>query len=365
MTAKCKPIWTLDLHELRKVMQRLITGRDDSPEEDPRSTPVTTRQYDFGSRRQSWKNADPGDSLFVRVEQALAPAFRVERHLGSGGTGLVFLARDLKHERAVAIKVLRPEIAGCLGDDRFLREIRITARLNHPHVLTLIDSGRANGLVYYVMPYVDGESLRERLQREHRLPVSDAARILRDVADALAAAHHLGVVHRDVKPENVLLTGRHALVTDFGVAKALYEAADATGTATGLAVGTPAYMSPEQAAGSPDIDHRSDIYGLGAMAYEMLAGRTPFERRTVQAMLAAHVTDTPDRLGCHCDGLSAELEHVVIRCLAKDPADRWQTAEELLARLEPFVTPPGGVGDPSHGQTIAPGVSTADGTDSL
>lgn len=355
----CKP---LDLQELRQVIQRVIAGRERSSDH-PRSTGSTSGGAPSLSSTVRSTASDPSEALCARLRHTLAPAYRVERRLGSGGTAVVFLAQDRKHGRQVAIKVLRPELAASVGNDRFLREIRIAAQLNHPHVLTLIDSGSRGGLVYYVMPFVDGESLRERLTRETRLTVPDAVRLLIQLADALSAAHAQGIVHRDVKPENVLLAGRHAVVTDFGVAKAIHEASGGTATATGLAVGTPAYMSPEQAAGSPDIDHRSDIYGLGALAYEMLAGRPPFEGRTLQALLAAHVTELPTPLGRHCDGLLSELELVVMRCLAKHPSDRWRTADELLARLEQFTTPPGGVASPTPGG--GSGASTSHGPDSV
>jgi serine/threonine-protein kinase len=206
----------------------------------------------------------------------------------------VWLAQDLKHHRQVAVKVLRPELAASLGPERFLREVDIAANLQHPNILALYDSGEADGFLYYVMPYVEGQTVRQRLLRERELPVSEAVRILRDVADALTEAHAHGVVHRDLKPENIMLTGRHALVDDFGVAKAVSEA---TGrqhlTTKGVALGTPTYMAPEQAAADPLTDHRADIYALGVVAYEMLTGEPPFVRTTAQAMMAAHLTEAP------------------------------------------------------------------------
>src|ERR1043166_2527832 len=207
----------------------------------------------------------------VRLAAALSRSYRIERELGQGGMATVYLAEDLKHQRKVAIKVLRQELSASLGADRFLREVHIAAQLQHPHILTLIDSGEADDLLYYVMPYVEGETLRARLAREGEFPVGDAVRILREVADALAYAHGQGVVHRDVKPENVMLSGRHALAMDCGVAK---RGSGATGrqslTAIGVALGTPTYMSPEQATADPHVDHRADIYALGVMAYELL-----------------------------------------------------------------------------------------------
>ncbi len=211
--------------------------------------------------------------LLERLHAALAPRYRVLRELGAGGMAVVFLAEDLRHRRQVALKVLLPELATEIGPGRFLREIETAAGFNHPHILPLHDSGDAGGLLYYVMPYVEGESLRDRLTREKQLPLDDALQIAREVADALCYAHGLGVVHRDIKPENILVQGGHAVVADFGIAWALTAAARGTLTATGIAVGTPAYMSPEQATGSRDLDGRSDLYSLGCVLYEMLAGQ--------------------------------------------------------------------------------------------
>lgn len=278
-----------------------------------------------------------------RLQEALGDRYSIERPLGEGGMATVWLAQDLKHERQVAIKVLRPELAATLGPERFLREIHIAALLQHPHILPLLDSGEAGGFLYFVMPYVEGESLRERLARHGELPIHDAVKILTEVVDALAYAHAHDVVHRDIKPDNVLLSGRHALVTDFGIAKAVSEA---TGrqqlTTAGVALGTPAYMSPEQAAADPHLDHRVDIYAVGALGYELLAGRPPFSGATSQEILAAHVTQAPVPLTARRPACSAVLAGVIMRCLEKRPADRWQSAEELLAQLEPLGTPSGG-----------------------
>ncbi len=272
---------------------------------------------------------------FERLKAALAGQYEIERELGAGGMATVYLARDIRHDRHVAIKVLRPDLAASLGADRFLREIRIAANLTHPHILPVHDSGEADGFLYYVMPFIDGESLRGRLDREGELPVTAAARILRDVLDALAAAHTQGIVHRDIKPDNVLLVGRHALVADFGVAKAVSEA---TGrhdmTTMGVALGTPNYMAPEQASGDPHIDHRADLYAVGAMAYEMLTGRPPFTGPSAQQILTGHLTKMPVAITDTRANLPPSLSGLVMRCLEKKPADRVQTAAELIPTLE-------------------------------
>jgi serine/threonine-protein kinase len=302
---------------------------------------------------------------FDRVAAALADSFRLERELGQGGMATVYLAEDLKHRRKVAVKVLRPELAASLGPDRFFREIEVAAQLQHPHILPLFDSG-ASGRVaasaaddesaeflWYAMPFVDGETLRDRLARTGELPVHDAIRILIEVADALAHAHQHGVAHRDIKPENILLSGRHALVSDFGVAKAVSEA---TGrqqlTTAGVALGTPAYMAPEQAAADPHLDHRVDIYALGVLGYELLTGQTPFSGRTPQETLAAHVMQTPEAVSRIRPGIAPSLEAIVMKCLAKRPADRFQSAEELVTALEPLATPSGGM-TPTYTQPVA------------
>ena len=279
-----------------------------------------------------------------RLSSALADRYRIERELGAGGMATVYLAHDIKHEREVAIKVLREDLSVSLGAGRFLREIKIAAGLQHPHILPLLDSGEADGLLFFVMPYVKGQSLRERLARDGELPVHEAVRLLTEVVDALAEAHAHGVVHRDIKPDNVMLSGRHALVTDFGVAKAISEATGRSMITTlGIAVGTPTYMSPEQAVADPHVDHRSDIYAVGVMAYEMLSGRPPFVGSTPQQVLAVHVTEAPDPVSKRRPGLPTALEALVMRCLAKRPADRFQTAAELHAALEQLATPSGGL----------------------
>ncbi len=279
-----------------------------------------------------------------RLTTALADRYSIEREIGSGGMATVYLAHDLRHDRQVAVKVLRPDLAAALGPERFLREIKIAAQLQHPNILPLHDSGEADGFLYYVMPYVEGQSLRDRLVKEGELPIGDAVRVLRDVVDALTEAHANGVVHRDIKPENILLRGRHALVTDFGVAKAVSEA---TGreqlTTAGVALGTPAYMAPEQASADPHLDHRVDIYAVGAVAYELLTGRPVFMGTTPQQVLSAHVTEAPQPVTKHREAVPSALEAVVMRCLEKKPADRWQSAEELLPQLEALTTPSGGM----------------------
>jgi serine/threonine-protein kinase len=255
----------------------------------------------------------------------------------------VYLAEDLKHHRKVAVKLLREDLAASVGAQRFLREIEIAAQLQHPNILGLLDSGNADGLLYYVMPYVEGHSLRQRLTREGELPVGEAVRILVEVVDALAYAHAHGVVHRDIKPDNVMLAGRHALVTDFGVARAVSEATGAQAMTTiGVALGTPAYMAPEQAMADPHVDHRADLYAVGVVAYELLTGRPPFTGITPQQVLAAHVTENPEPVGKRRPGVSPALEQIIMKCLAKRPADRWQSADDLLAQLEALATPSGG-----------------------
>ena len=279
-----------------------------------------------------------------RLTAALADRYRIERELGAGGMATVYLAEDLKHDRKVAVKVLRADLAASLGPERFLREVKIAANLQHPHVLPLYDSGQADGFLYYVMPYVEGTSLRQKLIREGELPIPDAVRILRDVADALAYAHQHGVVHRDIKPENVMLSGRHALVTDFGVAKAVSEATGRqTLTTAGVALGTPAYMAPEQAAADPHTDHRADIYAFGVVAYELLTGRPPFTGASPQAILAAHVTTAADPVTKFRASIPPALAALVMRCLEKKPADRWQSADEIIPQLEAVLTPSGGM----------------------
>ncbi len=268
-----------------------------------------------------------------RLSAALADHYRVERELGQGGMATVYLAHDLKHDRDVAIKVLHPDLGAALGPERFLAEIRTTARLQHPHILPLLDSGEADGLLYYVMPLVTGETLRARLERERQLAVDDAVRIAREVADALHHAHGLGVIHRDIKPENILLQGGHALVADFGIALAVQQAGGARMTQTGLSLGTPQYMSPEQAMGERAIDARSDIYALAAVTYEMLVGEPPFTGPSVQAIVARVMTEEPRGLRIQRKAIPDHVEDAVLHGLEKLPADRFATAAEFTAAL--------------------------------
>jgi eukaryotic-like serine/threonine-protein kinase len=267
------------------------------------------------------------------LSASLADRYAITRELGQGGMAVVYLARDLKHDRDVALKVLRPELAAALGAERFLREIQLTARLNHPHILPLHDSGEAAGFLYYVMPYVEGESLRDRLARERQLPVEDALQITLEVADALGHAHSLGIVHRDIKPENILLAGGHARVADFGIARAVTAVGSASLTETGLAIGTPAYMSPEQAAGTQDLDGRSDLYSLGCVLYEMLAGEPPFTGPSVQAVVAKRMATPAPRVSVLRDRVPAHVEQALDIALARTPADRFATAAQFALAL--------------------------------
>ncbi len=275
---------------------------------------------------------------YQRLQAALAGRYTLTRELGHGGMSTVFEARDVRLDRTVAVKLLDKAVTGTIGVERFVREIAITARLQHPHILTLIESGNEDGLVYYVMPFVGGESLRERLAREPRFPVAEAVWIAREVADALAYAHAQGVVHRDIKPENILISGGHALVADFGIARAI-ESCNVCGpstgiTAVGLPIGTPAYMSPEQAEGRPDVDGRSDVYSLGCVLFEMLAGRPPFMGRNARTVMTQHVTTPPPALLELRPGLPPGVVEAVERAIAKDPDERFPTAKEFRDLLQ-------------------------------
>ena len=274
-----------------------------------------------------------------RLRAALADRYAVETELGRGGMATVYRAQDLKHERWVAIKVLRPDIAAALGAERFLREIKITAQLNHPHILMLLDSGEVEGFLYYVMPYVEGESLRDRLNREKQLPIDDALHVTREVADALSYAHSHGVIHRDIKPENILLESGHAVVADFGIARAIAAAGGEQLTETGVAIGTPAYMSPEQVAGGSDLDRRSDIYSLGCVLYEVLAGQPPFTGPTLESIVHQHLAAEPPLITNIRPAVPAELAETLARALAKTPADRFGSAAQFA---EVLALPSGG-----------------------
>ncbi len=282
-----------------------------------------------------------------RLTHALAGRYAVERELGHGGMATVHLARDLRHGRAVAIKVLRPDLAAAVGGERFLREINIAAQLQSPHILPLLDSGEADGLLYYVMPYVTGDSLRARLVKEGALAPSESIRLLRDIVDGLAHAHRHDVIHRDIKPDNVMIADRHAVIMDFGVAKAMSEAKGSAGlTSVGVSLGTPSYMAPEQVTADRDIDHRADIYSVGVLAYEMLAGRPPFSG-TARAVLIAQIADPPPPLTEQAPHIPAAIAQIVMKCLEKDPAKRWQSADDLLVAIESLATPTGAYTPPA------------------
>jgi len=294
----------------------------------------------------------PMPAIPERLAAALADRYRIERPLGEGGMATVYLAEDVKHHRRVALKVLRPELAAALGPERFLREIEIAAALHHPHILALYDSGRTGGpadgrsaptagppdrptaeFLYYVMPFVEGESLRDRLEREKQLPLEEALQIAEEVADALSYAHSRGVVHRDIKPENILLESGHAIVADFGIARAISAAGGDRLTQTGMSVGTPAYMSPEQAAGSDEVDGRSDLYALGCVLYEMLAGAPPFTGPTVENVVHQHLTAEPRPIVQLRPAVPAEVADMLQRALAKTPADRFSPAAAFAQAL--------------------------------
>src|SRR5580765_8396597 len=269
----------------------------------------------------------------ARLTAALADRYRIERELGAGGMATVYLAQDLKHHRPVAIKVLHPELAAALGPERFLREIEISARLRHPHIVPLYDSGEAGGFLYYVMPQVEGESLRDRLRREKQLPLDDALQIAREVADALSYAHSRGVIHRDIKPENILLESGHAVVADFGIARAVSAAGHDRLTATGMSIGTPMYMSPEQAAGETDLDGRSDLYSLACVLYEMLSGQPPFVGPTAANVVHQHLTVEARPISQLRPAVPPAIADVLARALAKNPADRFSPAAHFATAL--------------------------------
>ena len=252
---------------------------------------------------------------------------------------IVFRARDIRHDRTVAVKVLLPELVEALGAERFLREVRITAKLSHPHILPLLDSGEAEGMLFYVMPFVEGESLRERMAREGQLPVDEAMRLTREVAEALGTAHALGIVHRDVKPENILLQGGHAYIADFGIARAFDDTATEQLTGTGIAIGTPLYMSPEQAHGVAGIDGRSDLYSLACVTYEMLTGEPPYTGPTAMAVTARKLTETVPPLRSRRPTVSSTQEQAITRALARTPADRFRTAHEFLEQISDRAVP--------------------------
>ena len=269
----------------------------------------------------------------TRLASALAERYRIERELGQGGMATVYLAQDLRHDRKVAVKVLRPELAAVIGAERFLTEIKTTANLQHPHILPLFDSGEAEGFLFYVMPFVVGETVRDRINREKQFPVADAVRIASEVASALDYAHRQGVIHRDIKPENILLHDGRALVADFGIALAASKAGGTRMTETGMSLGTPHYMSPEQAMGEREITARSDVYALGCVLYEMLTGDPPFTGSTAQAIVARVVTESPRSLTSQRHTIPPQVEAAVLTSLEKLPADRFATAAEFAAAL--------------------------------
>ena len=271
--------------------------------------------------------------LLDRLKTALADRYAIDEEIGSGGMATVYLAKDVKHDRDVAVKVLRPELAAALGPERFLREIKIAARLHHPHILPLHDSGEVDGFLYYVMPYVEGESLRDRLNREKQLPLDDALQFAREVADALSYAHSHDVIHRDIKPENILLEAGHAVIADFGIARAIDEAGGEKLTETGLAIGTPSYMSPEQASGETVLDGRSDVYALGCVLYEMLAGEPPYTGPTAQAIIAKRFSDPIPSARRIRQAIPETIDAAIHKALEPAPADRFAMASEFAEAL--------------------------------
>src|SRR5687767_2211927 len=268
-----------------------------------------------------------------QLNAALAGRYEIEREVGQGGMATVYLARDLKHNRHVALKVLSTELAAVMGRERFLSEIEVTANLHHPHLLPLFDSGDAGGLLFYVMPYVEGESLRKRLERERQLSLDDAIHIASAIGSALDYAHRHGVIHRDLKPENILMHEREPLVMDFGIALAVSKAGGSRVTQAGISLGTPQYMSPEQATGDRPIDARSDIYSLGAVTYELIAGEPPHTGSSVQSIMAKVITDRPESLRAQRETVPPHVEEAVMRALAKLPADRFASAADFVAAI--------------------------------
>ncbi|MGZ8458044.1 MAG: serine/threonine-protein kinase, partial [Gemmatirosa sp.] len=310
-----------DDHALRREVASLLAAHDDA------DAAFLERPAAEGL------GAFTGRPIADRLARALAGRYAIDREIARGGMATVHLARDLRHDRRVAIKVLREDVAAAVGAERFLAEIRVTASLQHPHVLPLFDSGSADGLLWFAMPFVDGETLRARLAREGALPVADAVRIAREIADALDHAHARGIVHRDVKPENVLLRDGHALVADFGIALALEHAGGERITRTGLALGTPQYMAPEQAAGARALDARVDVYALGAVLHEMLAGESPFAAPTRQAVVLRLLHEPPPALTTRRPDVASYVDAAVRRALAKRPEDRFPCVAAFAAAL--------------------------------
>ena len=299
------------------------------------------------------------DDLQAQLQEIVGTGYRVDRELGGAGMSRVFVATDIELNREVVIKVLPPDLAAGLNVDRFRREIQLAARLQHPHIIPLLSAGAKGSLLYYTMPFIEGENLRARLTRARELPVQEATKIMREVADALSYAHSKGIVHRDIKPENILISGSHALVTDFGVAKALSSAtseapsSDMTLTSLGMALGTPDYMAPQQAAADPMVDGRADIYALGIVGYELLTGMTPFSGLNQQQTLSAHIVTQPAPITQHRPQLPPDLAAAVMRCVEKRPSDRWQTADELHRALEPHAVTSGATAPVAVGEKKA------------
>ena len=268
-----------------------------------------------------------------RLKTALADRYAIQEELGAGGMATVYLAHDVKHDRRVAVKVLRPELAAVIGAERFLNEIKVTANLQHPNILALYDSGEADSFLYYVMPYVEGESLRDKLNREKQLGLDETVEVAKGVAAALDYAHRQSVIHRDIKPENILIHDGQPVVADFGIALAVSQAGGTRLTETGISLGTPYYMSPEQAMGDRELDARSDVYSLGAMLYEMLAGDPPYIGSTAQAILAKVITEKPVPVTTHRDTVPRHVAAAIHKALAKLPADRFATASQFSEAL--------------------------------
>ncbi len=274
------------------------------------------------------------------LQQSLGDAYQIERELPRGGMSRVFAARETALGRTVVLKVLSPELAATLSAERFKREITLAARLQHPHIVPLLNTGSAADSLFYTMPLVDGESLRDRINRERPMPIETVVTILTEISSALAYAHEMGIVHRDIKPENVMFFHGSAVVLDFGIGKALsaatHAAEETTGRITqrGMSLGTPTYISPEQAVGDPDLDHRADIYSLGVMAYEMITGHPPFAGRSSQQVMAAHANQAPEAIGKRRADAPVVLTQIVMKCLAKAPAERPQQASEIVAALK-------------------------------
>jgi eukaryotic-like serine/threonine-protein kinase len=330
----------------------------------PSGTPTPKQMLAMSPSRPTLEPPHEGvlsPDLREQLQRTLGDNYTIERELGGGGMSRVFLAEETSLGRKVVVKVIPPDLAATVNVERFRREIQLAAKLQHPHIVPVLSAGISDGLPYYTMPFIEGESLRARLARSGELPVKEAARILRDVLSALSYAHAHGVVHRDIKPDNVLLTDHHAVVADFGVAKALSASTNpgSSLTSVGVALGTPAYMSPEQAVADPTTDHRSDLYGVGAMAYEMLTGQQVFSARSPQAMLAAHATERPEPIAKRRPSVPPALSSLIMRSLEKHAADRPQSGGEMLAELDAAVTPSGATAPTTLRPAFVPSQSKA------